>query len=206
MGRPKTKPRSTHIRIPNPTKIQLQELSKKEKKSMSDLLSVLVTERKRRGQLTEIATVFIVLLLLSITLMVTWVASDAIFDGLGKAGYNDTAEARATFNNLDNAAKMGDTWITLLAVGLSLFLFILAVLLPTNIIFSVIYTMGVMFVWIISVIVANIWNSWGASSSMALAIAGMPATNTLLSNLPTFATGLVMVLLVVFYGKNFFTG
>jgi hypothetical protein len=98
---------------------------------------------------------------------------------------------------------MGDTMVGLAFIGLLLVLLISAILVPTNIIWTVIYMIVGTIMWFLSVPISNMWESFINNPSMSGMVAEMPLTNQLFSNLPIFTTIILMILIVILYGKRF---
>ena len=164
--------------------------------------------KNKRGQVTDIMVFMVTIFGIAIFATVMWQVGDGIQTSLGTAGESSLNMSNTHINNtvnsgIDKTAKMGDTMVGLSFVGLLLVLLISAILVPTNIIWTVIYLVVGTIMWFLSVPISNMWESFINNPSMSGMVAEMPLTNQLFSNLPVFTTIILMILIVILYGKRF---
>lgn len=201
MGRPRTrKSNPTMVKINADTKRKLKEKSKKKNMTMIDLLDLLVGDKK--GQLSDLAVFLITIFSVVVVVLFSWVASDQIAEGFRSAGFNTTSEQNASIDGIETIGKAGDTIFSIVLFGLTLVLLLSAILIPTNIVFMTIYLIGILFIWILSPILSNTYNSLTSSGVINTAATNLPITNVIMQNLPIYFTVLVMLILLILYGKG----
>jgi|TARA_Y100000310_G_scaffold123868_2_gene122628 small-conductance mechanosensitive channel len=159
-------------------------------------------KNNKRGQVQDILVFMLTIFSIAIFATVLWQVGDSIQDGLENSQLynNDTASSVAS---LDKTAKMGDTMVGLVFIGLLLTLLISAVLVPTHIIWTVIYLVVGVILWFMSIPLSNAYSQFIQSGSMSGMASNMPLTNQLMTNLPIFTTIILMLLIVILYGKRF---
>lgn len=165
-------------------------------------------KNNKRGQVQDILIFMVTIFGIAIFAVVMWQVGDGIQKSLGTAGESSLNMSNTFINNsvthgIDKTAKMGDTLVGLSFIGLLLVLIISAILVPTNIIWTVIYMIVGTIMWFLSVPISNMWESFINNPSMSGMVAEMPLTNQLFSNLPIFTTIILMILIVILYGKRF---
>ncbi len=207
MGRPKTKPNTTMIKIRNPAKMELKKNAKKKNSSMLDLLDMLIGGGNKKGQLSDLAIFMVGIFSIAVLVSVTWVASDAISEGFRNGGFNDTSgiygpDANNIIDGIEDIGQAGDTIFSIVIFGLTLALLLSAVLIPTNIVFMVVYLLGVLFIWMVSPIIANTYNALVESGSLATAAADLTVTDTIMKNFPIYMTFLVFIVLIILFAKG----
>lgn len=159
--------------------------------------------KNKKGQAFEFLTVLIILFATSLFLLGVWVMGDQFSEGLRDAGLNDTAFTDNAIDQLETNSKAGDTIVGLAIFGLSLLLIILSALLPTTpIMMGIFILFGVIFM-IVAPILSNVWEAATGVGELSGAASAMPLTNTLMLNLPRFATILFMIQILVLFGKRF---
>ena len=169
--------------------------------TMIDLLDLLVGDKK--GQLSDLAVFLITIFSVVVVVLFSWVASDQIAEGFRSAGFNTTSEQNASIDGIETIGKAGDTIFSIVLFGLTLVLLLSAILIPTNIVFMTIYLIGILFIWILSPILSNTYNSLTSSGVINTAATNLPiykCYNAVI--LPIYFTVLVMLILLILYGKG----
>ena len=162
--------------------------------------------KNKKGQVTDLMVFLVTLFGIAIFATVMWQVGDSIQNSLtteSTLNMSNTHINNTVNSGIDKTAKMGDTMVGLAFVGLLLVLLISAILVPTNIIWTVIYLVVGTIMWFLSVPISNMWESFINNPSMSGMVAEMPLTNQLFSNLPVFTTIILMILIVILYGKRF---
>lgn len=156
----------------------------------------------KRAQLSEITTFMLILFMLGITVGAAWVIGDQITTAIQHSTINDSVP-QEVIGGINTVAKAGDMIMLAVVAGMLLLLILTGVLLPTSPIFTVFYLLGSILVWMLSIPLANGWEQFASQGAMAQAAAALPYTNALLSNLPIFTGGLVVLVLLILYAKRF---
>jgi len=162
--------------------------------------------KNKKGQVTDLMVFLVTLFGIAIFATVMWQVGDGIQNSLtteSTLNMSNTHINNTVNSGIDKTAKMGDTMVGLSFIGLLLVLLISAILVPTNIIWTVIYLVVGTIMWFLSVPISNMWESFINNPSMSGMVAEMPLTNQLFSNLPVFTTIILMILIVILYGKRF---
>ncbi len=157
---------------------------------------------KKKGQLSDIAVFMTTLFGIALLVTLTWFVSDGLVSALDAGGFNDTATADNVIEGISDVGKSGDTIMGILLGGFMLALIVSAILIPTDMIFMVIYLIGVSILWLVSPILANAWEATTSTGTLATAVSNLPLTNTIMLNFPTVMTIVVFMILLILYGKG----
>lgn len=168
-----------------------------EKVSMKKFLT------NKKGQLQEVGTFLVTLFLVGVFMTIMYKVGSVLQTNLGASSLNDSVESANAIASISKTAMAGDVVVSLIMMGLILLLIISAVLVPTNIIFTVIYLIGGTLFWILSVPLSNAYTQMVSNPSLSDVPANMPITYTLFSKLPLLTTVVLVILLVILYGKRF---
>jgi|TARA_R100000081_G_C4774289_1_gene147575 hypothetical protein len=156
----------------------------------------------RKGQVQDLVVFLVTLFSISIFASLLYKIGSAIKTSLLGSTLNDATTVSA-INSLDKTAMIGDTLVGFVMLGLFLVLTISAILVPTNIVFTVLFLAIGALLWFISIPLSNAYKQFATSGAM-LGISGdMPLTYTIMTQLPVFATITLVLLIVILYGKRF---
>ena len=160
----------------------------------------------KRGQVQDILIFMVTIFGIAIFATVMWKVGDGIQNSLTTESTLNMSNSHinnSVNHGITKTAKMGDTMVGLAFIGLLLVLLISAILVPTNIIWTVLYMIVGTILWFLSIPISNMWESFINNPSMSGMVAEMPLTNQLFTNLPVFTTIILMILIVILYGKRF---
>jgi hypothetical protein len=156
----------------------------------------------RKGQVQDLVVFMVTLFSISIFASLLYKIGSAIKTSLLNSNINGTTTVSA-INSLDKTAMIGDTLVGFVMLGLFLVLTISAILVPTNIIFTVLFLAIGALLWFISIPLSNAYSKFATSGAMAGISGDMPLTYTIMTQLPVFATITLVLLIVILYGKRF---
>jgi len=157
----------------------------------------------KRGQVQDIVVFLVTLFAVAVFFTVMWKIGASMKDALMTSSLNSTTESVNAIQSLSSTAQMGDTAVGTVFIGLLLTLIISAVLVPTNIIFTVVYLVLGTLLWFLSVPLSNAYTSMISADTMAGMSGNMPLTYTIMDKLPLITTIILVLLIVILYGKRF---
>lgn len=157
----------------------------------------------KKGQVQDIVVFLVTLFAVAVFATVMWKVGDGLQGALLESSLNTTNESIDAINTLSSTAKMGDTMVGTIFIGLLLTLIISAVLVPTNIIFTVVYLVLGTLLWFLSVPLSNAYTTMVNADTMAGMTGAMPLTYTIMNKLPLITTIILVLLIVILYGKRF---
>ena len=160
-------------------------------------------KRSKRGSIQDIVVFLVTLFSIAVFATVMFKVGDGMQTAMLSSGLNTTNESINAINSLDHSAKLGDTLVGSAFIGLLLTLMISAILVPTNIIFTVIYLIIGSLLWFLSIPLSNAYVTMIGSASMAGMSGNLPLTYIIMSKLPLITTILLVMLIVILYGKRF---
>lgn len=172
-------------------------LKRIEKISMKDFL------RNKKGALQEIGTFLTTLFLIGVFMTIMYKIGSILQTQLGASSLNDSVQSANAIASLSKTAMAGDTVVALIMLGLILLLIMSAVIVPTNIIFTVIYIITGSIFWFLSVVFSNFYTGMVANPQFSDIPSNMPITYTIFSKLPLLTTVVFVIVLVILYGKRF---
>lgn len=161
-----------------------------------------IKRRKKRGQIADLAVFLGTLFIIAALVTTTWFVSSNIVDSFKAGGFNNTAEANNVIEGITDVGQAGNAIFGIVLVGLTLALLLSAILIPTNIVFMIIYFIGYIFIWITSVIVSNAYSALTATGTLADAASSLTVVDTVMNNLPIYFTFLGMIIILIMFGKG----
>jgi len=160
-------------------------------------------KRSKRGSIQDIVVFLVTLFSIAVFATVMFKIGGSMQDAMLSSSLNSTSESINAIQSLDHSAKLGDTLVGSAFIGLLLTLMISAILVPTNIIFTVIYLIIGSLLWFLSIPLSNAYTTMINSASMAGMSGDLPLTYVIMSKLPLITTILLVMLIVILYGKRF---
>lgn len=157
----------------------------------------------RKGQVQDIVVFLVTLFAVAVFATVMWKVGDGLQGALLDSSLNTSTESISAINTLSSTAKMGDRMTGTLFLGMLLALIISAVLVPTNIIFTVVYLVLGTLLWFLSVPLSNAYTTMVNSGTMTGMTGAMPLTYTIMNKLPAITTIILILLIVILYAKRY---
>jgi len=160
-------------------------------------------KRSKRGSIQDIVVFLVTLFSIAVFATVMYKVGDGMQTAMLSSSLNSTNESISAIDSLNHSAKLGDTLVGSALIGLILTLMISAILVPTNIIFTVIYLIIGSLLWFLSIPLSNAYVAMVGSDSMVGMSGNLPLTYIIMSKLPLITTILFVMLLVILYGKRY---
>ena len=160
-------------------------------------------KKNKRGSIQDLVVFLVTLFSIAVFATVMFKVGSGMQDAMLASGLNSSNESINAINSLDHSAKLGDTLVGSAFIGLLLTLMISAILVPTNIIFTVIYLIIGSLLWFLSIPLSNAYTAMVNADAMAGMSGNLPITYVIMSKLPLITTILLVMLLVILYGKRY---
>jgi len=157
----------------------------------------------KKGQLADSWALIITIGVLGITLPLLWVMFDSVQTSFQNTPALNITENQDILTTGFDTVKNIDTYFAIAVVGAILVYFMSAFLIPTTPLFGIIFFIGNMILWLLTPVLSNIYETISTTSLMQSATASNPLIDTVMLNLPLIIMSIILLGLLVFYGKRF---
>lgn len=155
----------------------------------------------KKGTALDTTYIIIGLVLVAVTLLVLWQVWDTMSTPLHDALGYDSVEINKSIEAGTAVTGVYDYMVLGGLIAAFISMIIVAFMIPSNPIFTIVYIIILIInVWL-SAVIANAYNTFATSSTLASATSAMPIQREIMLNLPIIMMILGIVVLIVTYAK-----